>query len=280
MRRLLGLALLLAASAGAQFVEIRADASASEGKIEPLFGIDAPEDARQAKLLLERGFEGPVRLGPRAALRTELEAALPEPWMDEQREDSGRSEVAIWSGDAAREPIGEAAGAVAAAIALQGGAVRAAYYRRSSGAWFDGDGEPFPALVALELGSRLGESPRRVGLEFGDESLSGLAGTSSDGETLRILLARRPAREGEAAQAASFVLYVENLPWGAADFRTERYRVDAEHDGELVHEGAGRGGMARLTALFAAPAVELIVLRKADAIPGAGVIRRRSRPTN
>ena len=279
MKAPLGLTLVFAAAAGAQFIEVQVDASAGRGEIRPLFGIDAPSDPRQAKLLLERGFEGPLRLGPAAALRAELAAGLPGAWIDEtslplydgrssQRPEDG---VLLWTLAPPDDPVEEAAEALAFAIGLQQTAVQRTYYKRRNAGWFDSNGDPLPALKAFELATRISETPQRVQLESGAETIAGLAGVSADGDMVQVLLVRREPREGATDEPASVVLYVRNLPWGASEFRVERYRLDAKSN------GAGRGGMARLSTSFSAPGVELIVLRKADAA-GADVIRRRSRP--
>jgi hypothetical protein len=284
MMRLLAAGLLLAAACGAQFVEIQVDAGASHGEIPPVFGIDAPADARQATILLERGVAAPVRLGPAAALRNELAERLSEPWADESTRavfDTRSKEldrILVWRLSKHVAPVAEAAAVIAGAIGLGATKIEAAYYSREK--WFDETGRPAAALRALELGARMSSTPRRAQLEVEpDQGVTGLAGSSEDGETVQILLTRSRSEKDQPPPSPAFVLYVRDLPWGPVDFVTERYRLDAERHGELVSEGAGRGGLARISAPLAAPALELVVLRKQDAPPGAAVIRRRSRRT-
>ena len=247
MRRLLLIALAAAAAASAQFVEIQVDAGAGAGEITPIFGIDVPTDEREAKLLAERA-EGQGK-----------KAAAP-----------GGDAAHVWSLEGRADPLTEAARMIAELAGLE---ESPAYYRRSK--WFDAGGEPQPPLIALELGARLLETPRRVRLRFEAPDFAGIAG--SDGETVQVLLARRAPVENEEPPPA-YALFVRNLPWGSEAFRIERYRLDGNAAGGLAAEGEGRGGLARVTARLEGPAVELVVLRKTDGSPAPGVIRMR-RPT-
>jgi hypothetical protein len=278
MMRSLVLGLLLASAAGAQFVEIQVDAAAREGELRPVFGIDAPKDARQAKWLLERGISAPVRLGPDAAMRDELEQALSGTWLDGVTSRTSPDGPLVWSlPPTHRAPVEDAVDAVRSAIGLLGEQAPAAYYNTRSGAWFDDGGEALPILPAFELAARLAETPRLVRLTVDPgQNIRALAGKSPDGKTLQVLLTRQPPPEDAPPQDRSYVVYVRNLPWGEGEFSIERYRLDAARNGNLATAGHGRGGLARVSALFEAPAIELIVLRESGA-PAPGVIRRRAR---
>jgi hypothetical protein len=280
MMRSLLLGLLLASAAGAQFVEIEVDASAREGELRPVFGIDAPKDARQAKLLLERGASTPVRLGPEAAMREELAEALTSAWLDDNPTRTSPAGPFVWvSPPRRRAPVEDAVDAVASAMGLLGAPPPAAYYKARRDAWFGDDREPLPLLPAFELAARLTEAPRLVRLTVDPEqNVKALGGVSPDGKTIQILLARTRASDDAPPQEPFYLVYVRNLPWAKEGFATERYRLDAGSHGGLVNKGRGRGGLARISARFEAPALELIVLRKSDDAATPGVIRRRARP--
>ena len=277
MRALAVCALAAVSAASGQFAEVRVDAGDRAGEIRPVFGMDAPADERQAKLLLERETRAPIRVGPGSPLSREL-AELPGAWLDpEERElrldlDRASEQPIVWALEGFEDPLAEAAGAVAAAFSLE---AKAAYYSRRK--WFDAGGDPLTPLIAFELGAQMLKTPRRAKLQSGAPDMSALAGVSADGDVVQVLLARRAARDEEPPAPPAYALYVRNLPWGREEFRIGRYRLDAGSAGELVAEGSGRGGLARITARLEGPAVELIVLRRQSAPPGAGVIRMRRR---
>lgn len=272
MTRLLLLTLGVCSLAAAQLARVEVDAAAREGELRPWYGIDAPSDERQARLLLERGSEAPVRLGPAAALRAELAESLPQPRLED---------APIWRLDADYgSPIREAVEAVRAANRRQDSDRDVGYYARRSGRWFDEAGRERPALAAFELAAGLLDAPARLRLRAPrDSGIEGVAGLSEDGRTLKILLTRLRPPDDRAELAPSYVLYVRNLPWGADPFTIERFRLDDDHQaGERVENGSGRAGLARVSGLFGPPALELIVLRRQDEEPASRVIRRRRRP--
>ena len=280
MIRLPALGLLAVALAAGQFVEIEVDAGARAGRLRPAFGIDAPKEEAQARLLLERSLEVPVRVGPDAALRTQLLGQLgsaraddaERPTYDERSIQTAAGELALCELPPRMSPVQ----AVELAIESQRAAGPAIYYKRRTNGWFRRDGTPDEMLTALALAARMTGTPRLVQVRASAETAQGLAGVSEDGETVQILLTRRKAETGEPGPPA-YLLRVRNLPWGADPFAIERYRLDASHSGEPVEMGSGRGGVARVSARFEAPAVELILLRRQDGKPASRVIRGRRR---
>ena len=282
MIRATALALLATGLAGAQFVEIDVDAAVSAGKIRPTFGVEAPSDQRQARLLLESGLDVPVRVGADAALRLRLMEELHSAWADDvarvPRDDCSPRTLDAEPAVCALPPEATPIDIVDLAMALQDAAALAVYYTRREKGWFGSDGEPTAALGSLALAARLSASPRRIGLRTSTGSIRGLAGVSEDGEEIRILLTRR-ARDSDEPAPPAYLLHVRNLRWGAGSFAVERYRVSEAQSPELVEKGSGRGGMARVSARFDAPALELVVLRRQQAAPGSGVIRSRRRPS-
>ena len=280
MIRLAALALLTAGLAGAQFVEIDVDARAFAGRIRPTFGIEAPSDERQARLLLESGLDLSVRVGDDAALRLRLLEGLPLAWADNvariPRDECSTQTLDTEPVVCALPPEATPIDVVELALALQEAAAPAVYYTRRKKDWFRSDGGPTAVLGALALAARVSASPRRIGLRTSSGSVRGLAGVSEDGEEIRVLLTRRAGESGEPEPPA-YLLHVRKLPWGADSFAVERYRVSETQAVELVETGSGRGGVARVSARFDAPAIELVVLRRQQEAPGSRVIRSRRR---
>ncbi|MEZ5367187.1 MAG: hypothetical protein R2748_33830 [Bryobacterales bacterium] len=275
MMRLAAAFILTGVLASAQFVEVQVDAAVREGTFAPLFGLDAPALKRDAQLLLERGATAPLRVGPSAPLRIELGEKLPTAWLDsaERRVSDRRpAEPAVW---AISEPpdnaLDEALAVLTRATAID---APAAYYKRPR--WFAADGVAAPVLPALELASRLVQTPHRVRTAVEAPDLLALAGVSEDNSTLQVLLLRRRPDDDAPPPPPVYALYIRNLPWGSSEFTIERERLDTGHAGEPAGSGAGRGGLARITARFEGPAVELVTLRKAES-SSSPVIRQRRR---
>lgn len=272
MTRLVLSALCACSLASAQFARVEVDAATREGELRPWYGIDAPSDEGQARLLLERGGGAPVRLGPDAALRAELADSLARARFEE---------TPPWRLQASFDnPLREAVEAVRAANRRQDGQGDGGYYARRNNDWFDQGGNALPVLAALELAAGLLETPRRLRLRVPpDSGIDGVAGVSEDGQTVKVLLTRLRPPGDETKLAPSYLLYVRNLPWAADSFTIERFRLDDDRRmGERIEEGSGRGGLARVGALLGPPALELIVLRRQEEAPASRVIRRRRRP--
>ncbi|MCB1020014.1 MAG: hypothetical protein KDC27_08800 [Acidobacteria bacterium] len=276
MMRLLAALLLTAGLLSAQFVEVHVDAGAHAGSIPPLFGLDAPNDEREAKLLLERGIAAPLRIGPSAAMHDALLTRIETAWPDPSERPLAREhspEPVVWTVSHPPDgPLDEAVAVLRGALALE---APAAYYKRNR--WFGSDGAPTPVVPALELASRLSATPQRLELSTESQDLAALAGKSNDGATVQVLLLRSRHDDDAPPAPPVYALYIRNLPWGTAEFTIERQRLDGHDEASLAGNGAGRGGLARITARLEGPAIELVTLRKAET-PQSPVIRQRRRP--
>jgi len=163
---------------------------------------------------------------------------------------------------------------------------------------FEKDGKPDPRFHAFRLPGELLQTPQRLQVRGGDDhSFIVLAGRDAARQRVRVLVTRYaippqylqpltsetfqftvpigevrvpvsfrmlPRRGAEAADTgeAGFSLTVGNLPWGKQPFTIRRYRVDADHAGELIEESRGEGGVARIASDLAPPSIELVELER------------------
>jgi xylan 1,4-beta-xylosidase len=162
---------------------------------------------------------------------------------------------------------------------------RSVYYRGDPGAMglFEMDGSyRKKAYVYKALGAML-ETPRRLASSGGDTAgFAVLAGRSADGKTVQVLIvnyeipeayrgpltARSPLMTLERRTGiqyrdnGGYALTVSNLPWGKGEFGVKRYRISKTDNFARADETAGKGGTLKLSSDLAAPAAELIVLRR------------------
>ena len=169
--------------------------------------------------------------------------------------------------------------------------------------WSEASGarEEKPRAV-LRAAAQLTATPHRLAVEGGDSiGYAVLAGRSTDRASIQILIANhqqdspgsgpvhplaelapaaaQPRREPASTQDGKegYDLEAANLPWGAGDFGVYCYRVDQEHNFELVWGGGGRGGSLRLRRRLPPGAVELVILQQQERPVHERLPRRRDR---
>lgn len=218
--------------------------------------------------------------------------------LDRAGEASLESILADWRlGAAERSELYRASFAASAVIYLQDAPLDAAFFWPSAArlvrddGFLSGEGAVLAALARFRL------APRRLALEGADTiGLAALAGRSTDGQLVAVLISNFERRDAAPRESNAdttlpprppetfryrdnegFVLRVRNLPWGAGDFRVERYRLSEAVTGEPTDRGAGRGGEFLLVERMPPPGVELIVLRREDVPSSEYIIRRRGR---
>jgi len=183
-------------------------------------------------------------------------------------------------------------------IYLQDSPVDMAHFYRADAAWmglFDVQGQYFkPAYAFLAAGKML-STPQRLELSGSDTiGFAALAGRSSDGKTVQILISNyeipanhhprdMPPPEGalpknmpEFPQMKSlpartnihykdnrgFHLTINALPWGKRPFTVQRYRLTDREPFVMVQESTGNGGKFDVSDALLPPAIELIILKQ------------------
>jgi hypothetical protein len=301
--------LTLAAAAAAEMREIEVDATRTIGEIKPLAGLAAPAEASLREELLE--FEGlmgvpwlhlpagdPLTERFRAQGYRIASADGPaydlgsshDP-LDLNRLENGSKPTLIWSFLGQFGPY-SAALTASALTYLQDTAAATVYYQPSE--LRTAGGRLSAQLQALRFCAQMTYTPGRLPVRGDDRiGLAVLAGRSIDGRTVQVLISnferRKPpdAKPGELAPRpeevfdykdnSGYVLSVQNLPWGAASFRVERYQINDLYNGDLVRRGSGRGGRFQHVQRLPPPGVELVVLSREDVPMSEGIVRRRTR---
>ena len=73
---------------------------------------------------------------------------------------------------------------------------------------------------------------------------------------------RLPRREIEYRASLGYKLTVDGLPWGNEGYLVRRYRIDGEHNLDLVEEQYGTGKTFTMSSSLLSPAVELVEIEK------------------
>ncbi len=210
--------------------------------------------------------------------------------LDQNGFENAESHLTAWgpssSGDS-RRPQGSMAAAAfttSVLIYLQEAPVEAAYFGggESKSGLFDREGRPRKEGLALLTVAQMLDTPLRLAVDGADQAGYGvLAGRSFDGGRVQVLVSdyRRNGQEDVSGgqNDQGYDLLIENLPWGTAEFKVERYRISEDQDFAMAGEGAGRGGSLRLVKSLPAPAIELIVLEPHE-LPLYEKLPRRRRP--
>ena len=111
-----------------------------------------------------------------------------------------------------------------------------------------------------------------------EATASALSGSSArDGDRAGYEVASGGEATFDYKQNQGYDLLIDDLPWGAAEFRVERYRLSETLGFETRGEGAGRGGSLRLAKPLPPPGIELIVLQPHE-LPTYEKLHRRRRP--
>jgi xylan 1,4-beta-xylosidase len=185
-------------------------------------------------------------------------------------------------------------------IYLQDSTVDVAHFYRADAAWmglFGLKGEYLKPAYAFEAAGKMLATPQRLELSGSDTvGLAALAGRSSDGKTVQILIANYeipknykpppmtppPGSEPQNMPMPDFSkmkslpprtdiaykdnaavhLVVENLPWGKGGYRVQRYRLTETENFTPTGETLGKGGKVELSERLAPPALELIVIQR------------------
>jgi xylan 1,4-beta-xylosidase len=182
---------------------------------------------------------------------------------------------------------------------LQDSSADRAHFYRADGAWmglFGAHGEYLkPAFTFLATGKML-STPQRLEVSGADTvGFAVLAGRSGDGKVVQILISNyeipanykpRPMKEPEGSTLKNmpmpdtskmrslpprtnvryernrgYHLMVDDLPWGRAPFRIQRYRLTSSEDFALVQDSNGIGGKLEIANPLPPPGLELIVLK-------------------
>jgi len=183
-------------------------------------------------------------------------------------------------------------------IYLQDSPVDMAHFYRADAAWmglFDLQGQYFkPAYAFLAAGKML-STPQRLELSGSDTiGFAALAGRSSDGKTVQILIsnyeipANHHPRDMQPPEGAlpkhmpefpqmkslpartnihykdnsGFHLTINALPWGKRPFTVQRYRLTDREPFVMVQESTGNGGKFDVSDALLPPAIELIILKQ------------------
>jgi xylan 1,4-beta-xylosidase len=180
---------------------------------------------------------------------------------------------------------------------LQDSSVDLAHFYRGDAAWmglYDLQGKPYKTAYAFKAMGQMLDTPQRFAVEGTDTfGLAALAGRSSDGKTVQILISNYaipadfkpvnmslppdvlktapmpnfkdfkflPPRKITYKDNAGYKLTVDHLPWGNKSYKIKRYRLSDTHNLDLVEEKTGAGGRFQFSTGLAADAVELIVLQ-------------------
>jgi xylan 1,4-beta-xylosidase len=173
-----------------------------------------------------------------------------------------------------------------------------AQFYRGDAAWmglFDLDGQYFKTAYAFQAMGKMLDTPQRLPVE-GTDSLgfAALAGRSTDGNTIQILISNYAIPEGFKpnnmqmpadvlksvplpdfskfkplprrtgivySDNAGYNVTINNLPWGKKAFSIKRYRISKRQNLELVDEKRSVGDSLNLSSPLAPEAIELIVLQ-------------------
>jgi xylan 1,4-beta-xylosidase len=185
-------------------------------------------------------------------------------------------------------------------IYLQDSSIDMAHFYRADAAWmglFGLRGEFLKPAYTLEAAGKMLATPKRLSLSGADTiGFAALAGRSVDGRTVQVLIANyeipkhykpRPMEPPPGAlpkntsmpvssqlrsltprtditykENRGFHLMIENLPWGKANYRVQRYRLTSSENFAPSEETTGTGGRVDLSEPLAPPAAELIVIRQ------------------
>ncbi len=164
---------------------------------------------------------------------------------------------------------------------------------------FNADGTPLKSAQAFTAVGRMLDTPERLQVRGSDQNgFAVLAGRNSAHDVVQVLItnygiapeflaatamksldfdlpiaatrvhvsmALPPRRTNAIAKNnGGYDLRIMQLPWGAAKFTVERFRIDPTHDLTLVDSVAGHGATARVSAVLPPPSVDLIVIRRAS----------------
>jgi xylan 1,4-beta-xylosidase len=183
-------------------------------------------------------------------------------------------------------------------VYLQDSVIDQAEFYRGDAAWmglFGLHGEYFKTAYAFKAMASILDSPERLEVIGSDTfGFAALAGRSTDGNTVRILISNYrippdykpqqmptppdvqklmtldfsktkflPTRKDIPSEhTAGYSLTVSHLPWGKGPFTIKRFRTDAAQDFALVGKKTGKNGKLELASRLPAPGVELIVLQR------------------
>ncbi len=175
-----------------------------------------------------------------------------------------------------------------------------AQFYRGDAAWmglFNSDGKPFKIAYAFQAMGRMHDTPQRLSVEGTDTfGFSALAGRSTDGNTVQILISNYRIPEGFKPHVmemppeltktggglpdfskvkflpprtdvvyrdnAGYILTINHLPWGKAKFQMQRYRISKAQNLDLVEEESGIKGNVNLSVALPPDEAELIVLQR------------------
>jgi xylan 1,4-beta-xylosidase len=169
------------------------------------------------------------------------------------------------TGPLGQNSMNNAAFTAAALIYLQDSKVdRAFYYRGDIGAMglFDPAGAYRKKAYAFKAAGAILDTPERLEVTgAGTQGFAVLAGRSTDGRKIQVLLAHFVAPPAGDASPGDYKLSMDNLPWRDARFTVKRYRLDQESDLSLASEQTENESLD-LTGRLPSPGVELIVIER------------------
>ena len=153
---------------------------------------------------------------------------------------------------------------------------RSLYYRADPGAlgFFDANGAyRKKAYVYKALGALLDTRQRLAATGADTIGFAVLAGRSSDGNTVQVLIGNYEIPESDRKAGAGrrheiayrnnagYALAVTHLPWGEGEFTVKRYRI-TRTENWAESETSGKGGTLEMSVPLPPPGVELIVIRR------------------
>jgi len=183
-------------------------------------------------------------------------------------------------------------------IYLQDASVDRAIYYRGDASWmglFDLAKKPYKPAYAIRAVGEMKKTPERIAATGGDdEGFAVLAGKSTDGKTVQILISNYqvpanykpnvmvpppeffvgatlpdmskvklpPNRDITYKNNLGYDLTIQNLPWGQKPFTVQRYRLTNTEDLAPLPSADGRGGQFKSSNALPAPGLELIVLKE------------------
>ncbi|MGH9559390.1 MAG: hypothetical protein ACRD30_09135, partial [Bryobacteraceae bacterium] len=151
---------------------------------------------------------------------------------------------------------------------------------------FNSSGEPFKKFYVFKAMASMLESPQRLTVAGSDTfGLAVLAGRSRDSKTVRVLISnyeilkdvdqlhpikiagtdiavRLPRRQVEYKDNRGYSLTVNRLPWGNKGYTVKRYRIDQDHNLDMVGQQSGSGGTVKISEPLAPPSVELVEIER------------------
>ena len=183
---------------------------------------------------------------------------------------------------------------------FQDAPIEHAHFYRGDAAWmglFGLDGEYFKTAYTFEAMGKMLDTPQRLVVEGTDTfGFAALAGRSTDGKTIQILISNYAIPEGFHPRDmpmpadvvktvppefdytklpslprrtdiiykdnSGYTLNIQNLPWGKQPFNIRRYRISETQNLDLVEEKSGAGESLRFSNALAPESVELIVLHR------------------